>query len=74
MAKHFQTTNTHRINTFYAISKAQDAVKSWEAGVAKARAEGTAEDIAFCEQSLKLCKERLEWVKNDVEVNWTAYL
>jgi hypothetical protein len=74
MAKRFQTTNTHQINTFFAVAKAKEAVASWEAGVAKARAEGTAEDIAFCEGSLKKCIERLAWVRNDVEQNWTAYL
>lgn len=67
-------TNTYQISAHYAIAKAKEAVTSWEAGVAKARAEGTADDIAFCEKSLQLCVEKLAWVRRDVKENWTAYL
>jgi hypothetical protein len=69
-----EMTNSYQINAFYAISKAKEAVAGWEAGVAKARAEGTAEEIAFCEGSLQRCVENLAWVRRDVKENWTAYL
>ena len=67
-------TNQYQINAFYAVSKAKEAVQSWEAGVAKARAEGTPADVEFCEGSLALCVANLAKVQKDVKENWTAYL
>lgn len=72
--REMEMTNTYEISAFYAIAKAKEAVQSWEAGVAKARAEGTASDIEFCEGSLRKCVEKLEWVRRDVKENWTAYI
>ena len=67
-------TNSYQINAYYAVSKAKEAVESWKEGVAKAEKEGTAKDIEFCKESLRLCEERLAWVKKDVKDNWHAYL
>lgn len=67
-------TNTYQINAFFAVSKAKDAVASWELGVAKAKAEGTEADVRFCEESLRMCRENLAKVRKDVKENWTAYL
>lgn len=67
--------NTHTISTHYAIAKAKEAVESWKAGLAQAKAENASPaDIRFCEESLAKCEARLAWVRNDVEVNWTAYI
>lgn len=67
-------TNTYQINAHFAVSKAKEAVASWTAGVAKAKAEGTAADIEFCKGSLALCVANLAKVQKDVKENWTAYL
>ena len=67
-------TNTYQINAHFAVSKAKEAVKNWELGVAKAKEIGTAADIEFCEGSLRMCRENLAKVQRDVKENWTAYL
>jgi len=68
-------TNTYQINAYYAVSKAKEAVQSWEAGVAKAKAMGASmSDMEFCEVSLRMCRENLEKIQRDVKDNWTAYL
>jgi len=68
-------TNQYQINAFYAVSKAKEAVQSWEAGVAKAKEMGaSASDLEFCEGSLRMCRENLAKVQRDVKENWTAYL
>ena len=67
-------TNSYQINAFYAVSKAKEAVVSWKAGVAKAEKEGSAADIEFCKESLRLCEENLVKVQKDVKDNWHAYL
>lgn len=67
--------NTYRINASFAVSKAKEAVKSWEAGVAKAKAmNATPDQVKFCEDSLACCVANLEKVRRDVKENWTAYL
>lgn len=68
-------TNGYQINALYAVTKAKEAVQSWEAGVAKAKEMGaSAADLRFCEESLRVCLENLEKVRRDVKENWTAYL
>jgi hypothetical protein len=73
--REMEMTNTYQINAFYAVSKAKEAVQSWEAGVAKAKEVGASmQDVRFCEESLRKCQENLAKVRRDVKENWTAYL
>ncbi len=66
---------TYRINATFAVSKAKEAVKGWELGVAKAKSMNAAPDmIKFAEDSLASCVANLEKTRRDVKENWTAYL
>ncbi len=56
-------TNTSQINIQFAVSKALEAVKSWEKALLEQTAAGDLEGIAFCQKSLKGCRANLEAVK-----------
>lgn len=63
-----------KINTWFAVRKAEDGVKGWEAAVVNATKAGDAAAIEFCRGSLEMAKGNLERVRRDVRENWTAYL
>lgn len=58
---------TYQINAHFAVSKALDAVKSWDAALKAQQAKKDLEGIAFCERMLKGCQDHLATVREDVK-------
>jgi len=62
----------YKINTSFAVSKAIEAVKSWEAALQTQTQAGDLEGIKFCQKSLEACRANLANVRNDIKnvQNW----
>jgi hypothetical protein len=61
--------NNYSANAAAAVIRAKNAVTNWEAGVEKAKREGTAADVAMCQRALDACKRQLAEVRESVK-NW----
>lgn len=57
---------TYKVQAHYAVSKAREAVQSWEKALEVQQAAGDLEGIAFCEASLRKCRANLEFIREDV--------
>jgi hypothetical protein len=63
----------YQINARFAVAKALDAVKSWEASLEVQTAKGDLEGIEFCQKSLEACRRNLEEIKESTK-NVQAWL
>ncbi len=57
----------YKINTGFAISKALEAVKSWEVALATQTAARDLEGIEFCQKSLEGCRANLAKVRESTK-------
>lgn len=58
---------TYKINANFAVSKAIDAVKSWQKALEEQKAKKDQEGIEVCEKFLKGCQENLAKVRESVK-------
>jgi len=58
---------TYRVNAQVAVSKALEAVKSWEVALAEQTRKGDLEGIGFCKKALEASRGNLEQVKGSVK-------
>jgi hypothetical protein len=59
--------SNYNVNAAAAIIKAKNAVANWEAATQKAKREGNAEDLAFCQRGVDACKRQLAEVRESVK-------
>lgn len=59
--------NTYRINAHFAVSKALDAVKSWEVALEIQQAKQDQRGINFCAEQVKACQGQLTAVRESIK-------